>query len=124
MNGQSTPDFKKDDKGVPWYDRGRKWPAWFIIAVPFILLAAFLVRRVKNISWKAVFATVLFFETVTIFLEHHSILMGHWVYNRSRIFGVLVWDVPIEELLIYYLFPPVFVIAGMLIIYQKFSKQK
>jgi hypothetical protein len=123
MNIPSTPDFDHD-KGVPGYERGKKWPAWFTIALPFIGLLALLARKVKNVSLISVAATVLFFEIATFLIEHRSVMMGHWVYNRARIFGVLVWGVPIEELVIYYFFPPIFVILIMQWLFQYFSSKQ
>jgi hypothetical protein len=67
---------------------------------------------------------IVVFEIGTLFIEHHAVVNGHWVYNRAKLLGPLIWDVPIEEVLIYYLFPPVFVIIIMLLFNQFFLKQQ
>jgi hypothetical protein len=109
MNLPSSPRFDQKS-GQPSYERGGKWPAWFAIAIPFLAIMPFLFRHVRSLCWGAALTLILFFEITTIFVEHHAVIMGHWVYNTAKLIGPTVWNVPIEEPLIYYLFPPVFTV--------------
>jgi lycopene cyclase domain-containing protein len=105
------PRFSRRPDGAPTYRRGRWWPAWALLALPFVVLMAVLLPVVRRrVHWMACAFTVLVFEAVMLPVEHWSILRGHWVYNESRILGPLVWGIPIEEPLIYYLLPPILVI--------------
>jgi len=98
-------------RGVPAYARGKKWPAWALLAVPFALVMVPLYQAAKRrVHWLACILTVVVFEAIMIPVEHNSIIRGHWVYNENRILGPLFWDIPIEEPLIYYLLPPILVI--------------
>ena len=98
-------------KGYPSYARGKKWPAWALLAVPFIAVMIPLYQAAKrHVHWGACLLTVVVFEAMMIPIEHNSIVRGHWVYNENRILGPLFWGIPIEEPLIYYLFPPILVI--------------
>lgn len=123
MNLQEQPEFDQN-KGAPGYDRGSRWPAWFGLAIPFLALMAGLFKHVKNLSLKSAITVVIVFEIGTLFIEHHAVVNGHWVYNRAKLLGPLIWDVPIEEVVIYYIFPPLFVIFIMLFIYQFFLKKQ
>jgi lycopene cyclase domain-containing protein len=123
MNLPEQPEFDKK-KGIPGYERGKRIPAWFGLAIPFLVLMGVLFKHVKNLSYLSAFGVVIVFETVTLFIEHHAVVNGHWVYNRAKLLGPLVWDVPIEEVVIYYLFPPLFVIFIMLMFQQYFSKRE
>lgn len=97
--------------GYPSYARGKKWPAWALLAIPFVAVMIPLYQAAKReVHWRACVLAVLVFEAIMIPVEHNSIVRGHWVYNENRILGPLVWGIPIEEPLIYYLFPPIFVI--------------
>jgi len=123
MNLTEQPEFdKKED--IPGYERGKRVPAWFALAIPFLALMGVLFRRVKNLSFKSVIGVIVVFEIGTLLIEHHAVVNGHWVYNRAKLLGPLVWDVPIEEVVIYYVFPPLFVIFIMLLFYQYFLKQE
>ena len=105
------PDFGRRADGAPSYARGAKWPAWAVLVLPFLLQMLFLNRLVKSrVRWTACWLTVLVFEAVLLPVEHKAILNGLWVYNSNRILGPLFWGIPIEEPLIYYLFPPVLAI--------------
>jgi lycopene cyclase domain-containing protein len=123
MNLPKQPEFDKN-KGIPGYERGSRWPAWFGLAIPFLALMAVLFRYVKNLSLKSALAVIVVFEIGTLCIEHHAVVNGHWVYNRAKLLGPLIWDVPIEEVLIYYLFPPLFVIFIMLLFNQYFLRQQ
>ena len=95
----------------PEYARGKKWPAWAILAIPFIIAMLVLYRLVKHrVRWIACSLTVLVFEAVMIVAEHNSIMRGHWVYNENRILGPRIWEIPIEEPFMYYLLPPILAI--------------
>lgn len=97
--------------GVSSYTRGRKWPAAFLLALPFITLMAPMYEAARRrVDWVACMLMVLSFEVIMFVAEHNSIMRGHWVYNESRILGPRIWGIPIEEPLIYYFFPPVFVV--------------
>lgn len=123
MNLPEQPDFDKK-QNIPGYERGKRFPAWFGIAVPFLALMGVLFKYVKNFSYLSAFGVIIVFEIGTLFIEHHAVVNGHWVYNRAKLLGPLVWDVPIEEVVIYYLFPPLFVIFIMLLFNQIFLKRE
>jgi len=107
------PRFNRRADGAPSYARGAKWPAWALLAIPFLLVILLLNKVAgSRVRWTACWLTVLLFEAVMIPVEHKAILLGHWVYNENRILGPLFWGIPIEEPLIYYIFPPVFVILA------------
>src|SRR5688572_7576276 len=79
--------------------------------LPFAFLMALFAPLVRGrVHWMACALTVALFEIVMLCVEHASILRGHWVYNEHRILGPLVWGIPIEEPLIYYLLPPIFIV--------------
>ena len=67
-------------------------------------------------NWKAAFATVVLFESVVFPAEAFSVSRGHWVYNDARIWGARIFNVPIEQPLLYYVFPALFVIASFHVI--------
>lgn len=104
----------------PTYRRGRWWPVFAILFLPFIILFRFLYPAIKHeINWRAMIATILYFEIFMLFAEHYNLKRGHWVYNEARIFGPKIFGIPIEEPLIYYWFPGLVVIAVMLAIRRK-----
>ena len=105
------PVFARREDGSPTYARGTKWPAWAVLALPFIVVMVPLYRVVRHrVRWASCMLTVLVFEAMMIPVEHNSILRGHWVYNQNRILGPLFWSIPIEEPLIYYFLPPILII--------------
>ncbi len=107
----ARPRFDRRADGAPTYARGRRRPAWMLLAIPFVALMAMLLPVVRRrVHWMACLLTVGLFELVMLPVEHWSILRGHWVYNEHRILGPLFWGIPIEEPLIYYLLPPILVI--------------
>lgn len=122
-NDSEKPDIRTT-KGIPWYRRGIWWPAWAILILPFILVFGPIYRRVKNqINWRAAILTIVTSEILLTIVEHNSIQRGHWVYNEARILGPKIWDIPIEEPLIYYWLPQLMVIVSMLFI-RSFLKRK
>jgi len=107
---QPRPQFSERKDGAPAYARGAQWPAWALLAIPFLLVMVPLYHAVRRrVRWAACVQAVMVFEVVMLPVEHHSILRGHWVYNTNRILGPLVWGIPIEEPLLYYLLPPMLV---------------
>jgi lycopene cyclase domain-containing protein len=112
-------------RGIPYYLRGVACPVWLLIAMPFLLAMIFLIRKVhKRFNLRATIAMVFFSETMLILWVHHAILNQNWVYNKARILGPLIWGIPIEEPLIYYWAPQVFVVGTMLYIHSKLRKAK
>lgn len=104
------PEFSEREDGAPAYARGAKWPAWTLLALPFILVMVPLYRAVRRrVRWTACLLAVLVFEVLMLPVEHHAILRGLWVYNTNRILGPQLWGIPIEEPLLYYLLPPILV---------------
>lgn len=104
------PLFGRTERGAPTYARGKRWPASALLAVPFILIMVVLYPAVKRlVCWRACWLTVLTFELYMLPIEAFAVRWGLWVYNTERILGPTVLGVPIEEPLIYYLLPPIFV---------------
>ncbi|MBI4052045.1 MAG: hypothetical protein HY400_06030 [Elusimicrobia bacterium] len=97
---------------MPEKKKIRWWSVSAILILPFVLIFIPLYRSVRyEVNWRAAFSMVAVFEVVMFLAEHYSLSRGHWIYNDSRIWGVKIWGVPIEEPLIYYLFPPLFVVT-------------
>lgn len=91
----------------------RWFPWWGTLLAPFLLALWALARDVgREVDWRAAFATVAVFELVVFPAEMISVGRGHWVYNEARIWGPKLLGVPIEEPLLYYVFPALIVIAG------------
>ncbi|MBN1981532.1 MAG: hypothetical protein JW795_08380 [Chitinivibrionales bacterium] len=109
-NTTDTPPDFQEKNNRPTYERGKKYPAWMLIAIPFIVLIGFLMQHARGIKWWCVVWLVVWFETALLLVEHNSVLKGHWVYNTNRILGPTIFEIPIEEPLIYYLFPPIMII--------------
>lgn len=105
------PEISTNHDSQPTYARGKKFPAWLLIALPFVVLIKFVLPYAKGICWKSMALTIVLFEIALFFVEHNSIMRGHWVYNTNRILGITIWNIPIEEPLIYYLFPPLMVVV-------------
>jgi len=112
-------------RAVPFYLRGAACPWWLLIAMPFIIAMMFLVKKVrKRFNLRATIAMVIISEVMLICWVHHAVMNQEWVYNKARILGPLFWGIPIEEPLIYYWAPQVFVVATMLYIHSKLRKSK
>ncbi len=107
------PQTEIDKKGLWFYFKKGFWiPLTVILALPFVLIFIPLYRAARTeVHWKAVFATITVFEIVMFLSEHFSLSRGHWVWNEARILGPKIWGVPIEEPLLYYWFPVIFVIT-------------
>ncbi|MFH1258829.1 MAG: lycopene cyclase domain-containing protein [Elusimicrobiota bacterium] len=115
----------KTTNGVPWYRRGKWWPAWAILILPFIFIFAPLYRRIKDqINWRAIFAMIVVSEIILTIAEHNSIQRGHWVYNEARILGPRIWGIPIEEPLIYYWLPQILAVIALLFIRSLLKNSK
>src|SRR5688572_14324674 len=94
------------------YEKGTWFPWWAVLMVPFLTTLWLFVRIAgPRVNWKAAWATVLVFEAVVTPAEMFSVARGHWVYNKARILGPTLLNVPIEEHLLYYLFGPLVVIT-------------
>jgi lycopene cyclase domain-containing protein len=92
----------------------KKWPASVILAAPFMLLIVPLYAAARRrVNWKAALAMLATFEVVMFCAEIFSVSRGHWVWNPNRTLGPAVFGVPIEEPLLYYWFPPLFVVVLM-----------
>lgn len=118
------PIMRRDLKGIFRYARGTKWPAWFLLALPFIIVFIYVYYKTKKyINWRAAAGMIIFSEFMLMIVEHISIHRGHWVYNENRILGLRIWDVPIEEPLIYYWIPQLFVVGTMILIHNIMKKK-
>lgn len=92
----------------------KKWPASVILAAPFFLLVLPLYKAARErVNWKAALAMVATFEAIMFCAEIFSVSRGHWVWNPNRTLGPTVFGVPIEEPLLYYWFPPLFIVMLM-----------
>lgn len=92
----------------------KKWPATVILAAPFALLLIPLYRAARErVNWKAALAMIATFEALMICAELFSVSRGHWIWNPNRVLGPMFFGVPIEEPLLYYWFPPLFVVILM-----------
>ena len=119
------PIVRLNVRGIPSYLRGSACPAWFLIAMPFLLAMVFLVRKVhRRFNIRVVVLMVVISEVMFIFWVHYAVMKGHWVYNEARILGPRLWGIPIEEPLIYYWAPQIFVVGTMLYIHSKLHKAK
>lgn len=117
------PVIRRAGDGRFFYDRGLRYPAWALLAIPFVLVLNF-VLHVKTLRWFPLsLSTVLFFG-VLIFVEHASIFRGHWVYNKARLLGIYVWGIPVEELVIYYVLPVFFVVGVFEWLSMKFGEKR
>ncbi|MBL8992471.1 MAG: lycopene cyclase domain-containing protein [Spirochaetia bacterium] len=106
------PAFKRDPDGRFYYDRGSaRYPGWALVAIPFIIALNFFVHA-KGIDWGSVWMTVMLFLVTLGLIEHLAIYRGYWVYNEARLLGPKIFGVPIEEWVIYYIFPPILVVSA------------
>lgn len=92
----------------------KKWPASVILAAPFFLLVLPLYKAARErVNWRAAAAMIATFEILMFCAEAFSVSRGHWVWNPNRILGPVIFNIPIEEPLLYYWFPPLFVVLLM-----------
>ncbi len=92
----------------------KKWPATVLLAAPFffVLLPMWKASR-ERVNWKAAAAMIFTFELLMLLAEYFSVSRGHWVWNPNRILGPTVFGIPVEEPLLYYWFPPLFMVVLM-----------
>ena len=110
---------------MPHYTNGAWWPAWGTLFLPYLAWLFYLCRKTHNdVDWRAAFATALVFELVIGVGEIISVSRGHWVYNEARIWGIKLFNVPIEEHLLYYFFSPLIVITVMHAIYNSLGEKE
>jgi lycopene cyclase domain-containing protein len=108
----------------PTLNRGKRWPATVLLAAPFIFILIPLYRAARHgLNRKALVFTLLTFEVLMFVAEHFSLSRGHWVWNEARILGPKIWNVPIEEPLIYYWLGPFFVITLFQALKNKIEKK-
>jgi len=121
------PAFEKTESGRLFYIRGLRFPAWFAMAIPFMIFIIIFVEHSKElrrtISWKALACSIALFEFVLFPIEHLGVNQGFWIYNRARILGIEIWDIPIEEPLIYYLFPVIMVVFLWQLLFNRFEER-
>ena len=92
----------------------KRWPATVVLLAPFMFLIVPLYKAAKNsVNWAAAMAMMATFEIIMFFAEYFSVSRGHWVWNPDRIIGPTIFGIPIEEPLLYYWFPPLFVVILM-----------
>lgn len=104
------------------YRAGVPFAWWGTLLLPFLGAFWFLYGAAKDrVNWKAAFATVLLFEIVVFPAEIFSVWRGHWVYNDARIWGPRLFNVPIEEPLLYYVFPALITITAFHAIRMRFE---
>ena len=109
----NVPKMKRGRDRVLRYGRGKKWPAWALLAIPFAMVMVVLYPLVKRkVNWRACWLTVLVFEVMMLPVEHYAVILGFWVYNTNRLLGPEIWGIPIEEPLIYYFLPPMMVVMA------------
>ncbi len=105
----SEEDKKKQDATAQ-----KKWPASVILAAPFVFILIPLYKAARQrVNWKAALAMIATFEALMICAEIFSVSRGHWIWNPNRVLGPMFFGVPIEEPLLYYWFPPLFVVLMM-----------
>ena len=97
-----------------YYNDGQWFPWWALLYVPFLSWLLILHQRTKRlINWPAAVLTVAIYELVLGAAETFSVSRGHWVYNEARIWGPRLFNVPIEEHLLYYPFSALILISGL-----------
>ena len=63
----NLPKMKRGRDRVLRYSRGKKWPAWALLAVPFAMVMVLLYPLVKRkVNWRACWGTVLVFEVMML----------------------------------------------------------
>lgn len=104
----------EEDKKKQAATAQKKWPASVLLAAPFFLLVVPLYRAARErVNWRAALALIATFEALMFCAEIFSVSRGHWIWNPNRTLGPTVFGVPIEEPLLYYWFPPLFVVLMM-----------
>lgn len=89
----------------------KRWPASVILTVPFFFIVIPLYNAAKKVvSWRAAASMIATFSVIAFVAGHFSVTRQHWIWNPARTLGPTIWLVPIEEPLLYYWFPPLFVV--------------
>ncbi len=109
---ENDPDKYVDEAEKEKRAGEKKWPATVLLAAPFffILLPMWKASR-ERVNWKAAAAMIFTFELLMLLAEYFSVSRGHWVWNPNRTLGPTVFGIPIEEPLLYYWFPPLFMVV-------------
>lgn len=103
----------------------KRWPATLVLAAPFALIFIPLYRAARErVNWKAALAMIATFEVLMLAAELFSVSRGHWIWNPNRTLGLHFFGIPIEEPLLYYWFPPLFVVILMHVFEGWFSKKE
>jgi hypothetical protein len=98
----------------PKFTTTKRVPLTVILAAPFFLIIIPLYKAARNsVNWAAAAAMIVTFELLMFAAEFFSVSRGHWVWNPDRIVGPTIFGIPIEEPLLYYWFPPLFVVVLM-----------
>lgn len=102
----------------------KRFPWTVVLALPFVLLYYPLYKYAhKEVNWRAAIATIIGFELIMFPAEVFSVSRGHWIWNPNCILGPTIFNVPIEEPLLYYWYPVLFVITLMCAI-RKFLRNR
>ncbi|MCK4935450.1 MAG: hypothetical protein KAR84_01240 [Elusimicrobiales bacterium] len=92
----------------------KRWPATVVLLAPFMFLFIPLYKAARHsVNWAAAVAMMATFEVIMFFAEYFSVSRQHWIWNPDRILGPTIFGIPIEEPLLYYWFPPLFVVILM-----------
>ncbi len=114
----------EEDKKKQAATAQKRWPATIILAAPFAFVFLPMYRAARErVNWKAALAMIATFEALMICAELFSVSRGHWVWNPNRTLGIHFFGVPIEEPLLYYWFPPLFVVILMHTFEKLFEKK-
>ncbi len=106
---ETTPN--EEEKKTVATPSPKRWPATVVLVAPFMLLAIPLYRAArKSVHWPAAIAMICTFEVVMFLAEYFSVSRQHWIWNPDRVVGPMFFGIPIEEPLLYYWFPPLFVV--------------
>ena len=85
------------------YLRGSVYfPTWVWIPIMIVAILIYLKQYFKG-SYVKVFLTSLIFACVAFIGERHAIDYGFWAYNKQRVIGIFLFNIPIEEYPMYFL---------------------
>lgn len=90
----------KNEKGLFSIKGESKYPTWIWVQVLVIAVILWLRNYFKG-SWMAVSLSTAVFVAVAFISELHAINMGFWVYNSNRMLGLFLFNIPIEEYVMY-----------------------
>ncbi len=124
MPEEEIKEKQDENKAAAAPKEQKRWPATVILAAPFFLIVVPFYKAAKEtLNWYAAIAMIITFEILMFACEIMSVSRGHWVWNPNRTVGQTIFGVPIEEPLLYYWFPPLFVVLLMLVIENYFKKR-